>query len=126
MTLSELPVSATFSDLQEVGVFRNVSALANRSCGTRVRENYSLWELRDWGSSTAAPGKRTDLAFSKTVVLRWCVEDGSLQFRAEFFNALNHTRFVSPTPTGTWLTFGVMGSTAVNPRVGQLALRLSF
>ena len=38
MTLSELPVSATFSDLQEVGVFRNALVVANRLCDTRVRE----------------------------------------------------------------------------------------
>ena len=38
MTLSELPVSATFSDLQEVGVFRNALVVANRFCDTRVRE----------------------------------------------------------------------------------------
>jgi len=67
-----------------------------------------------------------DLALSKTVVLRWPAEKSSLQFRAEFFNALNHTQFANPDTNVTSPTFGVISSTAVNPRVGQLALRFAF
>ena len=67
-----------------------------------------------------------DLALSKTVVLRWPAEKSSLQFRAEFFNALNHTQFANPDTNFTSPTFGVISSTAVNPRVGQLALRFAF
>jgi hypothetical protein len=39
---------------------------------------------------------------------------------SEFFNTLNHPQFANPD------TFRVISSTAVNPRVIQLALRLSF
>jgi hypothetical protein len=67
-----------------------------------------------------------DLALSKTVVLRWPIEKSSFQLRAEFFNALNHTQFANPDTKFTSPTFGVVSSTAVNPRVGQLALRFAF
>jgi len=44
------------------------------------------------------PGQaKLNLAFSKTVVLRWPVDRSNLEFRAEFFNALNHTSLRIPT-----------------------------
>ena len=73
------------------------------------------------------PGQANlDLAFSKNVPLNWPVEKSSIQFRAEFFNALNHPQFANPDTNFTSATFGVISSTAVNPRVGQLALRFAF
>jgi Carboxypeptidase regulatory-like domain/TonB dependent receptor-like, beta-barrel len=73
------------------------------------------------------PGQANlDLAFSKAIVLNWPVEKSSLQFRVEFFNALNHTQFANPDTNFTSPTFGVISSTAVNARVGQLALRFAF
>ena len=73
------------------------------------------------------PGQANlDLAFSKAVVLRWPVEKSSLQFRAEFYNALNHTQFANPDTNFTSPTFGLISSTTVNARVGQLALTLAF
>jgi len=67
-----------------------------------------------------------DLSLTKTVPLRWPVEGSSLQFRVEFFNALNHPQFADPDNNLSSPTFGVISSTSVNPRVGQLALKLSF
>src|SRR5262249_8968219 len=73
------------------------------------------------------PGQANlDLACSKTVALRWPFEDGSLQFRAEFFNALNHPQFANPDSNFTSPTFGVISSTSVNSRVVQLAVRFMF
>ncbi len=73
------------------------------------------------------PGQANlDLAFSKTVALRGRFEKSSFQFRAEFFNALNHPQFANPDANFTSPTFGVISSTAVNARVGQLALRFEF
>ena len=73
------------------------------------------------------PGQANiDLAFSKAVALNWPVEKSSLQFRIEFYNALNHPQFANPDTNFTSPTFGVISSTAVNARVGQLALKLAF
>lgn len=73
------------------------------------------------------PGQANlDLAVSKTFAVHWPVDDGSLQFRAEFYNALNHPQFANPDTNFSSPTFGVISSTAVNPRVGQVALRFAF
>ena len=73
------------------------------------------------------PGQANlDLAFSKTFPLPASLEKCSVQFRAEFFNTLNHAQFANPDANFTSPTFGVIGSTAVNARVGQLALRFEF
>ena len=74
------------------------------------------------------PGQANlDLALSKTMALNWPTESrSSLQFRAEFFNALNHTQFANPDTNFTSATFGLISSTAVNARVGQLALKFAF
>jgi hypothetical protein len=58
--------------------------------------------------------------------LRWPREGSSLQVRAEFFNTLNHSQFADPDNNFSSPTFGVISSTSVNPRVGQLALQFSF
>jgi len=73
------------------------------------------------------PGQANlDFALSKTVALRWPVGSGSLQFRAEFFNAFNHPQFANPDANVTSPTFGAISSTAVSARVGQLAIRFAF
>jgi TonB-dependent Receptor Plug Domain len=53
-------------------------------------------------------------------------EGSSIQFRAEFFNAFNHPQFSNPNTTYGSGSFGIISSTSVNPRVGQLVLRLVF
>lgn len=55
-------------------------------------------------------------------------ERTSLEFRAEFFNAFNSTQFGNPDTNFTdgLPAFGQITSTSVAPRVGQLALKLSF
>ena len=67
-----------------------------------------------------------DVSFTKTVALRWPRTGTGVQFRAEFFNLFNHPQFADPDNNFSSATFGVIGSTSVNPRVGQLALKLSF
>jgi hypothetical protein len=67
-----------------------------------------------------------DLSLTKIIPLRWPKEGSSLQFRAEFFNVFNHPQFADPDNNFSSPTFGVISSTSVNPRVGQLALKLSF
>jgi len=48
-----------------------------------------------------------------------------LQYRAEWFNALNHARLDAPNLTPTSTSFGVITTQAQdNPRAIQMALRL--
>ncbi|HXF12051.1 MAG TPA: carboxypeptidase-like regulatory domain-containing protein [Terriglobales bacterium] len=74
------------------------------------------------------PGQNNlDLALMKRFGIKTWTEASNLEFRAEAFNALNHPQFSNPgndqdSPT----TFGVITSTAVNPRVLQLALKFNF
>jgi trimeric autotransporter adhesin len=64
-----------------------------------------------------------DLAVFKnfSVKERW-----KFQFRAEFFNALNHTVLGNPNTTLTNSTFGKILSTQTPPRIGELGLKFSF
>jgi hypothetical protein len=53
-------------------------------------------------------------------------ENVGLQFRAEYFNLLNHTNFGDPGTTVTSTSSFGRITTANDPRIGQLSLKLSF
>ena len=53
-------------------------------------------------------------------------ERGNLQFRAEFFNALNHPNFANPNSTLGNAGFGSIASITGSPRNIQFALKLTF
>jgi hypothetical protein len=75
---------------------------------------------------TNGPGQANiDLAISKTRRLRW-LSDGSVQFRTEVYNALNHPQFADPDNDFASPAFGVISRTSVNPRIVQFALKLAF
>jgi len=72
----------------------------------------------------------TDFSVFKDFPLR---EAMNLQFRAEFFNLLNHAQFYLDGVSGTGeqdintpSSFGVVNQTVNNPRLIQFALRLNF
>jgi hypothetical protein len=73
------------------------------------------------------PGVATwDMSAMKTIPLR---ERMNLQFRAEFFNFLNHPNFNMPaavtfTPTGVSPTAGLITSTSTTSRQIQFGLKL--
>jgi hypothetical protein len=67
-----------------------------------------------------------DLAISKIITFAWPQDKSSLEFRAEFYNTLNHPQFANPDANFTSPTFGLISSTSVNARVGQLGLKFSF
>ncbi len=60
-----------------------------------------------------------DLALHKTTQVR---ESMAVEFRAEFFNAFNHTQFNNPNGNFSSSQFGLVTS-ARAPRIGQLALK---
>jgi hypothetical protein len=73
------------------------------------------------------PGQaNVDLALSKIFAVNWPAPHGGLQFRVEFFNALNHPQFANPDTNFTSPTFGVISSTSVDARVLQLALKFAL
>jgi len=75
----------------------------------------------------------TDFSVIKDFALPW--HETGLNFRAEFFNLFNHPQFGSPVNDinyGTQIpgtvspSFGSVNSTVNNPRLVQLALKLTF
>jgi hypothetical protein len=71
----------------------------------------------------SAPGfANWDMSLFKNFYFR---ESTTLQFRAEFFNALNHPRFDPPVMDAASPFFGMI-QTAEPPRIIQLGLRLQF
>jgi hypothetical protein len=66
------------------------------------------------------------MAISKTIALAWPHEKSTVELRVEFFNAFNHPQFANPDTNFSSPTFGVISSTAVNARVGQVVVRFGF
>jgi len=66
----------------------------------------------------------TDFSLIKQFALPW--ENMGLNFRAEFFNIFNHAQFGSPVNDISAPGFGAVNSTVNNPRLVQLALKLTF
>jgi hypothetical protein len=82
----------------------------------------------DFGNSgvgmVRGPGQRNlDLALERTISV---TESQSFRARAEFFNLTNTTNFGNPSNTVGTPGFGVITTTAHNPRVIQLALKYQF
>ncbi|HKR30958.1 MAG TPA: carboxypeptidase-like regulatory domain-containing protein [Terriglobales bacterium] len=79
--------------------------------------------------SLTGPGlTQLDLALSKTTAL---LEKARLQFRAEFFNVLNHTNFATPntvvfSSASSSPTAGVITATSTSSRQIQLGLKMLF
>jgi hypothetical protein len=68
-----------------------------------------------------------DSTLQKTTKVGGLREDAALVFRAEFFNAFNHAQFNTPNSVDvSTSTFGVINSSAVNPRLIQFALKYVF
>jgi len=92
---------------------------------------------KDYGNTgvgiISGPGQfNWDIAVLKRIQI---LEDHSIQFRTEFFNAFNHTQFSNPNygagatyaiPNVRAGNFGQITFTSVNPRVIQFALKYSF
>jgi hypothetical protein len=89
--------------------------------------SFSTEPIGQFGTSRhsffSGPGlNNTDLSLHKITPI---TEKISLEFRAEFFNAFNHTQFGNPSGDYNSSAFGVING-ARSPRIGQGALKLSF
>jgi hypothetical protein len=68
-----------------------------------------------------------DISLTKSTKVGGIREDGTLEFRTEFFNAFNHPQFSNPTTVdASKATFGQITSTSVNPRLIQFGLKYAF
>lgn len=68
-----------------------------------------------------------DMSLIKTTKVGGIREDGTLQFRAEFFNAFNHPQFNNPGVVDVSKSnVGQITTASVNPRLIQFALKYAF
>jgi hypothetical protein len=67
-----------------------------------------------------------DFSLFKHFPLHKLRETADLEFRSEFFNIFNHPLFQDPDTNFTDATFGQITNTYGNPRIIQLALKLTF
>ena len=129
---AQLSGSCSKSQLVHGGsVQTKLNSYFNQSCFTTPLVIGADGVGTDFGDSSTGmvngPGQANlDFAITKAVSVNWLKEGCVLQLRTEFFNALNHPQFANPDSNFSSPTFGVISSTAVNPRVGQLALKLIF
>ena len=108
----------------------------NPSCVLRDSAGNPMWQVigadgraTDFGNSgvgiaTGPPQNNFNAALIKRIPLPG--ESAQLEFRTEFFNAFNHSQFSPPNQNVSAATFGVITSTAVNPRIIQFAVKANF
>jgi hypothetical protein len=105
------------------------SATSTATCA--VAPDGTITNGTPWGNMGSGvilgPGQfNFDAALLKSIHVGGVQEAGSLQFRAEFFNIMNHPQFSNPTTAFSSGNFGQITSTTVNPRLVQLALKYIF
>jgi hypothetical protein len=110
----------------------------NNSCILRNAAGAAIWPIvgddnRATGFGNSGVGivfgpdqRNFDLVLIKRTALKALGESANVEFRSEFFNAFNTPQFSVPGTNVSAATFGVISSTAVNPRVIQFALKLNF
>jgi hypothetical protein len=136
---AQLAPGCTHDDLTTSGPLRSrIDGYINRNCIARNAAGAAAWPIiGDNGTGTAfgnsgvgillGPGQNnSDIAVLKRTPVKWIGEGGNIEFRAEFFNAFNHTQFANPATNVSSATFGVISATSVNSRIIQFALKLNF
>jgi hypothetical protein len=106
------PSSASHSKLQWI----------NASCFPRAASG-------ELGNASRVPATGPDFVNTDFSVIKQFAlprEGMGLNFRAEFFNLFNHTQFGMPVNDVSASGFGAVNSTVNNPRLVQLALKLTF
>lgn len=104
----------------------------DRPQGEQILKWFNTAAFRTNAIGTIGTGRRNQLTAPGAWNLDYSLfknfrltEQFNLQFRGEFFNLLNHTRLGAPNTTVTSPNFGRITS-AFDPRIVQLALRLRF
>lgn len=136
---AQLAPGCTYDNLVNSGSIQSkLTNYFNKSCILRNAGGTAIWTIvGDDGRATGfgnsgvgvviGPGQNnSDIALIKRTRLSLLGEAGNVEFRAEFFNAFNHTQFANPSANVSSSAFGTITSTAVNPRIIQFALKLNF
>jgi len=114
---------ALSSDQRSVERWFNTDAGFERSAAKQLDANYRTFPLRFSGIRSGSINT-VDLSLLKNFAL---FEAHKIEFRAEFFNALNHaTGFAPPNTSPTSSAFGQVTSTYVAPRAIQLGIKYVF
>ena len=95
----------------------------NFTDATVTNANYGVFGNTPHSLCCGPPISNTDLVISKKTAIneRWDTE-----FRAEFYNAWNHTQFNNPDGDFADSTFGQIQKTREDPRVLQFGLKFFF
>jgi Carboxypeptidase regulatory-like domain len=136
---AQLVAGCSYNDLTTPGsVNSKLGNYFNKSCILLNAQGLGVWPVvGDDGRATAfgnsgvgivfGPDQRNfDLVLIKRTSLKALGESANLEFRSEFFNAFNTTQFSNPVTNVSAVNFGVISTTAVNPRIIQFALKLNF
>jgi hypothetical protein len=102
------------SEAQMIRQYFNTAAFASNALGTFGTSSRNF--MRGPGMANIDFGLMKQFSIKEKV---------TAQFRAEFFNIFNHTNFNNPVTALNSGSFGQITS-AGSPRIGQLALKLSF
>jgi len=109
------------SDQRIVQRWFNTSIFETNSSNKLV---YNIRTFPEWLSGIRGMGLNMwDMSAIKNTRLR---ERVSMQFRAEFINALNHTHFDGPETDPTSTAFGMVTATKQMPRTIQFGLKLTY
>ncbi len=135
LAYSGQPFTPKVSGTQDLGQATRPNRVCNGTLSNRtISEWFDPTCFTVPASGTFGNSGRNILSGPDSVVLNLAVgrvfsikEYGSLEFRLEGFNALNHPSFGYPTATiGSTTTAGVISSTTGNQRLVQLSGRYTF
>ena len=114
-------------------VSSRVDNYINRACLTTPAVIGADGLATDFGNTPIGilhgPGQfNIDLSLTKSVAVHWPNESATVQFRTDFFNALNNPNFADPNLgyTTTASAFGTITAMSTNPRVIQFSLKYAF
>ncbi len=107
---------------RDVDRWFNIDAGFNRNANQALASNVRAFPLRFSGVSS--PGQKSwDFSLVKNFPIREALK---VQFRADAYNAWNHTNFNAPNTTPANTAFGRITGTAGDSRNWQLSLRVVF
>lgn len=117
--INNIPLSG---DQRNVDRWFNVDAGFNRNANQQLGSNYRQFPLRF--SGVRSPGQKSwDFSIVKNFPIR---ESFKAQFRADAYNAWNHTNFNAPNTAPTNTAFGRITGTAGDSRNWQMSLKVMF